>query len=213
MRTTIDQITLGRDVYGSDGDKIGHVSSVESNYFVIEKGFLFPSDVYIPTSAASSVDADGNVHLSMTKDEIESQDWSSPPVWSDHDGDTYSDTDRDVIERAEERLTVDKDTQQAGTVRVGKRVVEEEQSVDVPVTREEVTMERRAVDRPASDASLSEADIEVPVYEERVTTGKEARVVEELELGKTRHTDTERVTDTVRREEFDVDADDETLKR
>lgn len=34
-------------------------------------------------------------------------------------------------------------------------------------------------------------------------------MVEELELGKTAKTDTERVTDTVRREEFDIDADDD----
>ena len=54
-------------------------------------------------------------------------------------------------------------------------------------------------------STLDEAQVEVPVYGERVTTDKDTRVVEELEIGKTAKTDTKRVSDTVRREEFDID--------
>jgi uncharacterized protein (TIGR02271 family) len=82
----------------------------------------------------------------------------------------------------------------------------------VPVTREEVHMERRSVDRPASGDAIREDSVDVPVYEERVETGKEARVVEELEVGKTAETDTKRVSDTVRREEFDIDDDSGTTR-
>ncbi len=114
--------------------------------------------------------------------------------------------DRDVLERREERLTVDKDVEQVGTVRVGKRVVEDEQSVDVPVTREDVTITRRAVDRDTGD-TLDEESVDIPVYAENVETGKDTRVVEELEIGKTTKTDTRRVSDTVRREEFEVAED------
>ncbi|MCA1588706.1 MAG: YsnF/AvaK domain-containing protein [Chloroflexi bacterium] len=117
-----------------------------------------------------------------------------------------------MIERSEERLTVDKDMQQVGSVRVGKRVVEETQSVDVPVTREELVIERRSVDRPTGK-TLTEDSVEIPVYGEHVRTGKDARVVEELEVGKTARTDTQRVTDTVRQEEFDVDVDEDVRDR
>jgi uncharacterized protein (TIGR02271 family) len=121
---------------------------------------------------------------------------------------TATDTDdHDVIERREERLVVDKDVEKAGEVRIGKNVVEDRQAVDVPVSREEVNLERRAVDRPATGDSLTDESIDVPVYEERVKTGKEARVVEELEVGKTATTDTKRVEDTVRREEFEIEDD------
>jgi uncharacterized protein (TIGR02271 family) len=116
------------------------------------------------------------------------------------------DTDRDTLERREERLTVDKQREQAGSVHVGKHVEEQVQAVDVPVTREEVTIERRAVDRPAGGAdTFTEDSIDVPVYEERVDVDKETRVVEELDIDKTAYTDTERVEETVRREEFDID--------
>ena len=227
MDTTNTQIQTGWDVYGSDGEKIGSVAGVANDHFIIEKGFLFTTDIYVPMSAIGSVH-DDEVELIYTKDQVENQDWSSAPVGDTHDStatvdtydstataDTYDSTatadtyanDRDdsVIERREERLTVDKQSEQAGSVRVGKHVEEEVQTVDVPVTREEVTLERRSVDRPASGEAFTEDSIDVPVYEERVEVNKEARVVEELDVDKTAHTDTERVQETVRREEFDID--------
>ena len=218
MQNTFDttQIQTGTSVYGSDGEKIGDVAGVADRYFVIEKGFLFTTDIYVPLSAVASADEDG-ITLSMTKDEVENNDWSSEPSDDDRDtafADTSDDTyatganttaQGDMLERREERLTVDKDVEQTGNVSVGKHVVEERQSVDVPVTREEVTIDRRSVDRPATGEALTEDSIDVPLYEERVETGKEARVVEELEVGKTSVTDTAHVEDTVRREEFDID--------
>ncbi|MBA3587499.1 MAG: DUF2382 domain-containing protein [Chloroflexi bacterium] len=232
------QIQTGADVYGSDGEKIGTVSGVADNYFVIEKGFILTTDIYVPMSAVTGIE-DEHVMLSMTKDQVENADWSNAPTDDDHDHDhdhdydqesdtdqhradpspmgmgtdTSDDTDRNVLERREERLVVDKKVEQAGEVHVGKHVVEDRQAVDVPVTREEVTIERRDVDRPAGGEAFSEDSIDVPVYEERVETSKEARVVEELELGKTSVTDTERVEETVRREEFDIDDDATTTRR
>jgi uncharacterized protein (TIGR02271 family) len=225
QNTYASQIESGTDVYGSDGEKIGNVSDVAGNYFVVEKGFILTTDVYVPMSAVTGVNDDG-ITLSMTKDEIENADWSNAPADDvDHDDthvassattvdDTYADTtDADVLERREERLVVDKDVEQAGEVRVGKHVVEDRQAVDVPVTREEVTIDRRSVDRPADGGdAFTEESIDVPVYEETVQTGKESRVVEELEVGKTARAGTERVEETVRREEFDIDDDSGTTR-
>jgi len=213
QNTHANQIQTGTAVYGSDGEKIGSIADVAQNHFVIEKGFFFTTDVYVPMSTVASVDED-RVTLTMTKKQVENEDWSSEPT--EDIGSTvraYEGTDADmgdegdVLERREERLRVDKQTQKAGDVHVGKRVVEEQQSVDVPVTREEVTVERRPVDRPATGEALTDDSIDVPVYEEQVAVGKETRVVEELEVGKTATTGTERVEETVRREEFDIDDD------
>ena len=209
------QIQTGTNVYGSDGEKIGDVAGVSNSYFIIEKGFLFTTDIYVPMSEVSSLDEDG-IRLSLTKDQIENGDYANEPADDSYGtaatATTGYDTDAegdDVIERREERLTVDKQTEKAGEVRVGKRVVEEQQSVDVPVTREEVTIERRDVDRPTTGEAFTEESIDVPVYEERVEAGKEARVVEELEVDKTATTGTARVQDTVKREEFEIEGDDD----
>lgn len=214
------QIQTGTDVYGSDGEKIGDVAGVANSYFIIEKGFLFTTDIYVPMSAVSSLDEDG-IRLNLTKDEIENGDYANEPADDSYGTDATAaaghtagsaadfHADEDILERREERLTVDKQTEKAGEVRVGKRVVEEQQAVDVPVTREEVHLQRREVDRPASGEAFTEESIDVPVYEEKVKTGKEARVVEELEVDKTATTGTARVQDTVKREEFEIEGDDD----
>jgi uncharacterized protein (TIGR02271 family) len=227
QNTYVNQIQTGTSVHGSDGEKIGDVAGVADSYFVIEKGFIFTTDIFVPMSAVAGVDDDG-VRLSMTKDQVENENWSEAPQDGDRTDAIYGSTDAtygstdaaygtanrtadydttegDTLERREERLQVDKTAEQAGSVRVGKHVEEDRVAVDIPVEREEVTLERHSVDRPASGEALTEDSIDVPVYEERVETDKQARVVEELEVGKTTVTDTERVEDTVRREEFDID--------
>ena len=57
MQTRTNAIQQGWDVYGSDDQKIGSVDQVASNYLVIQKGWFFTSDVYVPTQAIESVDA------------------------------------------------------------------------------------------------------------------------------------------------------------
>jgi uncharacterized protein (TIGR02271 family) len=217
----------GFDVEATDGG-IGSIdeatNTAGSSYIVVDTGpWIFGRKVMLPAGVIQHIDtAEHRVWVSLTKAEIENAPAFDELAYTDQTyrseiGGYYTgltdDQGRTVLERSEERLTVDKRAEQAGAVTVGKRVVEEEQSVDVPVTREEVTIQRRDVDRPATDEDLRNETVTVPVVEERVVTGKEARVVEELEVGKTAKTDTKRVTDTVKREEFDIDADDDTLKR
>jgi len=82
MQTTHQMpIELGATVYGSDGQKIGDVAEIQSDYIVIEKGFIFTKDLYIPMANIASQDADG-IRLAMTKDEVEHRDWSNPPAVS-----------------------------------------------------------------------------------------------------------------------------------
>ncbi|MBA2362406.1 MAG: DUF2382 domain-containing protein [Chloroflexia bacterium] len=118
-----------------------------------------------------------------------------------------SEDDNIRVQRHEEELQATKDMRDVGEVRVSKDVVEEEQTLEVPVTREEVHVESHVVDRAASDTSqaFQEGTISVPVREEEVEVSKTARVAEELEIDKTTTQDTERVTDTVRKERVNVE--------
>jgi uncharacterized protein (TIGR02271 family) len=111
------------------------------------------------------------------------------------------------VEAYEEQLQAQKMQQQAGEVTISKDIVEEARTIEVPVTREEVRVERR----PATGASLEgSADaftgdtITVPVMEEEVQVQKVARPVEEIEISKEIVTETESVSDTVRRERIEV---------
>ena len=79
MQTTYKTpIELGTTVYGSDGEKIGDVAEIQADYIVIEKGFIFTKDLFIPMTTIASQDADG-IRLDMTKNEVEHRDWSTPP--------------------------------------------------------------------------------------------------------------------------------------
>lgn len=129
---------------------------------------------------------------------------------SDNFGSSTDTTDEERLRLHEERLNVGKETVQTGEVNVGKHVVEEQQSVEVPVEREEVYVERRPVNEEATgtDAFQDTNDtIHVPVSEERVNVSKKDVVSEEIVVGKHKVQDTETVSETVRREEADIDED------
>lgn len=117
-------------------------------------------------------------------------------------------TEEERIRLHEERLNVDKERVQTGEVNVSKRVVEDQQSIEVPIEREEVYVERRPVNESETrtDAFVDENDsIHVPLSEERVVVSKQDVVSEEIVVGKRKVQDTKTVSETVRHEEADID--------
>lgn len=117
------------------------------------------------------------------------------------------------VELAEEELTARTRGVERGAVHVDKVITEEQQTLDVPVTEERVTIDRRVVDRDVApgDATFEEGTIEVRLRGEEVEIEKRARVREEIEIGKEQVTTSERVTDTVRREEARISSDADTV--
>lgn len=113
-----------------------------------------------------------------------------------------------VVQLREEELAARKQQVETGRVSIGTEVVEEEQTLEVPVTREEVTVDRRSVNRRPSDEPISASSdaIQVPVREEQVSVDKQPVVYEEVDVGKRAVQQTHRVSDTVRKEVVDVDA-------
>jgi uncharacterized protein (TIGR02271 family) len=112
-----------------------------------------------------------------------------------------------VIQLREEQLHVDKETVKAGEVKVKKQVKTEHKRVQVPVEREEVVIERRAVNRPATAAEMGEETVRVPVSEERLKVSKDTVVTEEVSVGKKNVRETETVEDDLKREELVVESD------
>jgi uncharacterized protein (TIGR02271 family) len=112
-----------------------------------------------------------------------------------------------TVELREEELRVEKDRVQAGEVRLRKEVVAEERSIDVPVTREEVVIDRRpaASGRKAGGTIDEGEEVRIPLMEEEVRVEKTPVVREEVSLKKRQVQDTEKVSDTVRREEARIE--------
>jgi uncharacterized protein (TIGR02271 family) len=234
MGYTATDIITGAEVFGADGDKVGTVAAVYPGYLVVEKGFFFPTDYYIPMSAVASYDND-QVYLNVAKDAALQSGWDAQPTdletarydtaydtttattdtligtETDRLAATRVATDEEIrIPVMEEELTATVRPQEAGAVRIEKDVVSEQRTLDVPVTEERVRVERRVVDRPvtAADAdAFEETVIEVPLRTETVDLQKQARVAEEVVVSKEAEQRTEQVSGTVRREEVFVDED------
>ena len=123
--------------------------------------------------------------------------------------------DSDSVELREEELRVEKERVQAGEVRLRKEVITEERTVEVPVTREEVVIERRpAASGRESGGTINEGEeIRIPLMEEEVRVEKTPVVREEVSLRKQQVEDTERVSETIRREEARIDQTGDTNVR
>ena len=119
-----------------------------------------------------------------------------------------------TLQLREEELRARKERVEAGAVEIAKEVVSEEKTLEVPVTREEVVIERRPVEAQVSETPIGEGEtIEIPVRAEEVEVEKQTVVYEEVNVGKRQVEETRRISDTVRREvaevetEGDVDVD------
>ena len=133
----------------------------------------------------------------------------APQAGYTSDTDTYDRTDQGArkIQMKEEQLYAQKQQVQAGEVGIHKEIVTEEKSINVPVSREEVYIERNPVagGTPADAPIGQDETIRVPVSEEQVQVTKQPVVREEINIGKRVVQDNQQVTDTVQREEARVD--------
>ena len=120
-----------------------------------------------------------------------------------------TDTDAETMRLREEQLRANKQTVSAGEVHIHKDVVTETRSIDVPVTREELVIERHPVagGQAVADDFDDDADqvIRVPLTSEQVTLEKNTVVTGEVSVGKRQVTETEHLTGEVRREEARIE--------
>lgn len=131
-----------------------------------------------------------------------------------HDQGTGDDTSGpntdDAMTRSEEQLRVGTERVEAGRARLRKYVVTEQQTVQVPVSREEIRVDREPITDANRGEALSGADIteeehEIILTEERPVVTTEAVPVERVRLGTETVTDTEAVSGEVRKEQIELD--------
>ena len=138
---------------------------------------------------------------------------------ADRDRDAVDQDRRDVaatagdeasVVRHEERLNVGTQEREAGHARLRKYVVTDHETVDVPVEREEVTVERTPINDTnarVDNGTIGEEEVDVTLHEERPVVQKEAVAVEEVGLNKQTVQETQRVEADVRKEQVDVETD------
>jgi uncharacterized protein (TIGR02271 family) len=124
--------------------------------------------------------------------------------------DTSGPNTDEAMTRSEENLKVGTEQVEAGRARLRKYVVTEQQSVQVPVTREEVRVEREPITDgnrgdALSGAAITEEEHEVVLHAERPVVATEAVPVERVRLGTETVTEQQTVTGEVRKEQIEID--------
>jgi uncharacterized protein (TIGR02271 family) len=119
------------------------------------------------------------------------------------------DRDRDAsVVRSEERVDVGTRRREAGKARLRKYTVTEHVTKTVPVTREEVRVEREPITGGHTGrGAFGDDEAEVTLHEDEVVVDKETVPVERVSLDKDTVTEDRQVTEEVRKEQVDTDID------
>ena len=132
--------------------------------------------------------------------------------------DTSGPTTDDAMTISEERVRVGTATRETGRARLRKYVVTENVTETVPVSHEEVRIEREPItdaNRGAAESgpAISEEEHEVVLHGEVPVVDKDVEAVERVRLDKETVTEQATVNETVRKERVDLDEDGTTNRR
>ena len=215
MSNTSESITwdnvIKKEARGATDDSdFGEVQDIGQHYVQTQKGMVSKEKFFIPKSSVQGFDGD-TLWFNASQDQLEGWKRDSPPDDNEY-AQQYKtqETPSDIETRIpliEERLNVSKNTSTSEAT-ITKEPVTETKTVEVPVTHEELTIERRPPSESSSTTTerpvQSKTDTKVQLNKEDVQVTKDAYVKEEVVVKKKPVTETRTVSDTVTSEKIDV---------
>jgi uncharacterized protein (TIGR02271 family) len=214
-----------------DGDSRGFWEILEDFFFPhddraayaegLRRGGYLVSVSNLSTSfygtAHNILDDEGSIDIDERAGQWRSEGWDSGNATAASSGalgqattaraDTLATGQDETIQVVEENLRVGKRDVNNGSVRVRAYTVKQPVREDVTLGEENVSIERRTVDRPLSDVDRAFQDrtITAEEHHEEAVVAKDARVVEEIGMRKTASDRTETIADSVRKTEVEVE--------
>jgi len=192
-----------------DDSDFGEVQELGQQYVLTQKGMVSKQKYYIPKYLVQGFDGD-TLWFNASETDLEGWKRDSPPDNNEYSNYKTQETPPDVETRIpliEERLNVSKSTSTSEAT-ITKEPVTETKTVEVPVTHEELTVERRSPSESSSSTTerpvQSKTDTKVQLNKEEVQVTKEPYVKEEVVVKKKPVTETRTVSDTVTSEKVDV---------
>ncbi len=194
---------------------MGEVQELSNGYVLVQRGIINKEKFYIPQDQAESYD--GSVlRFRLSEDEMKnkyagdsfppSQEQSSAAdMGSDQTQEESNDEEESTIQLTEEKLDVSKNTSESQAT-ITKEPTTETKTVEVPVTHEEVTIERRppSGQTEAQTPVSSTEDVTIPVKKEEVEVTKTPYVKEEVAVKKKPVTETKQVSEEVTSEKINT---------
>jgi uncharacterized protein (TIGR02271 family) len=199
---------IKKEVRGTNDEDFGEVQDIQGNYVLVQKGIINKEKFYIPKDQAESYDGDV-LRFRISQEDLNQFQHEPPSIWdsdSTQETTTYErDTNEERIPLSEERLDVFKESQEDQAT-ITKKPVTETKTVEVPLTREEVSIERRPASgqTEAQSPIQSEEEITIPLKREEAQVSKKPYVKEEAVIKKKAFRDTKEITEDVTSEELDT---------
>lgn len=203
---------IKKEARGTDTSDLGEVQEIGQNYIVTQRGTVDKEKYYIPKYFVHGYDGE--------------------TLWFDIEGVNFLEFKRDSAPQYEEyssryrrtgcppdietripvlgeKLDISK-RRKSNEVTITKEPVTETKTVEVPVTHEEIRVERRPISGMSTAAETgrpveSRTEVRVPVSREEVEVSKRPYVKEEVVVSKEPVTETRTITDTVRSERVDTE--------
>jgi uncharacterized protein (TIGR02271 family) len=210
---------IKKEARGKNDEDLGEVQKVGDTYVLVQKGLINKERFHIPQDEVESYDGDV-LRFKLSEDEIRSKYLGDvdPLVssTSDNDNANYVEENKVGLEEsesarfplAEEKLDVSKREVTYKEATLIKEPITETKTVEVPLTYEELIVERR----PPTEATTSQhqlkppvntrEEIKIPLKREEVEVKKEPYVKEEVVLRKKRVTEKKTITEEVKGEKL-----------
>ena len=213
---------IKKEARGSDDEDLGEVQETGHDYVLVQKGMINKEKFYIPKNMAESYDGSA-LRFNISKEEVKSRFMrDSPPTGNEYSSsygnvdfteeqdksDALQDTATGIPLR-EERLNVSKE-ESTEEATVTKEAITETKTIGIPVTHEEITIEKKPPrDRKYTSISSespvdSKTEIKIPLKKEEVEVIKQPYVKEEVVVKKNPVTKTEQVTEQVTSEKLNI---------
>lgn len=110
--------------------------------------------------------------------------------------------EREKLRLHKEELSINKNMVHTGDVELSTEIIEEKKSMDIPITCEEVVIERKSINNEVSDKTIGSSEtIKIPVSEERVEVQKRTVVTGEVSAYKRKVENTQHIETTLKSEE------------
>lgn len=224
MIATNPRELYGQDVTGTNGDKLGQVEEIyldndtgRPEWAAVKTGMFGKKTSLIPLAAATN--DSGVLVVPFDKERVKNAPHHDPgyELSPGDEDELYSyygtisgpNTD-DAMTRSEEQIRVGKTTRESGRVRLRKYVVTEQVQTTVPVSHEEVRVEREPISeanvgRATSGPAISEEEHEVVLHEEQPVVDKQVVPKERVRLDRETVVEEVPVSAEVRKEQIDTE--------
>jgi uncharacterized protein (TIGR02271 family) len=235
---------IGATAYDRAGGEIGEVAAVyldkasgQPEWLTVTTGLFGPRQTFVPSAsarlrgphevefgidkdaitAAPNIDPDGELTEAQEAELFQHYGQWRRPAGLDKAGGPAEGPDGEWMTRSEEQIHVGIATEQTGKVRLRKHVVTENVHQTVPVSHEEVRVEREPITEANRGAAMSgpeisEAEQEVILHEERLVVAKETVPVERVRLATERVTEEQTVDGEIRKERIETEGDTGTVQ-